>query len=247
MATDSETGIAVNMVNFDELNLKVSGFGPKYNPSNPTITASALNALSGDAKGAVETTARAFAARTRAASSREEAFGPLGPLVTQVINALVACGISQPLIDSAMTFVRKLRGRRVTPFLSEEEKAALAAEGKDVKQVSASQMGYDTRIENFGKLIDLIETIPEYAPNEEELQTRSLRALYTSLKAKNADVLAADVALEDAYARRNALFNAETTGMLDVVETVKKYVKSVFKASGAEYQSISGIKFSPVK
>ena len=181
MATKSETGLAVNMVNFDELNLKVSGFGARYNPSNTTITASALTALSGDVKGAVETTARAFALRTSAADAREEAFGQLGPRVTQVINAFGVCGVSPQLLDSANTFVRKIRGQRVTPLLTEEEKAAQAAEGKETKQISASQLGYDNRIENFGKLIDLIETVPQYAPNEDELTTKNLREFYNFL------------------------------------------------------------------
>ena len=51
--------------------------------------------------------------------------------------------------ESVKTLVRKLQGTRATAKISEEDKQKLSAEGKEVNQISASQMGYDNRLENL--------------------------------------------------------------------------------------------------
>jgi hypothetical protein len=50
-------------------------------------------------------------------------------------------------------------------------------------------MGFNDRIENFDKFITLLSSIPNYAPNEEDLKIASLSTYRDSLKSKNAEVL----------------------------------------------------------
>jgi hypothetical protein len=42
--------------------------------------------------------------------------------------------------------VRKIQGVRATPKKTEEEKAAMEAEGKAPKEISSAQMSFDSRI-----------------------------------------------------------------------------------------------------
>jgi hypothetical protein len=53
--------------------------------------------------------------------------------------------------------------------VSEEEQQAAVAEGTEIVTRSSSQMSFTSRIENFDALIRLLETIPEYTPNETDL------------------------------------------------------------------------------
>ena len=59
---------------------------------------------------------------------------------------------------------------KVSAKITDEEKKALEAEGKEVNQISATQLSYDSRLENLDKLIMLLESVPYYKPNEEVLK-----------------------------------------------------------------------------
>ena len=168
---------------------------------------------------------------------------PLSKLVTRVNNALKATDTTTQVDDSAKTIVRKIQGTRASAKLTEEQKQALAAEGKEVNQVSASQMGFNDRIENFDKLITLLSSIPNYAPNEEELKIESLTAYLNDLKSKNAAVLPLEVQLSNARIVRNDIQDRPLTGLIDVALDSKVYIKSVFGASSPQYKQISKLAF----
>jgi hypothetical protein len=92
-------------------------------------------------------------------------FNPFRKLVTLISNAVKASGVSKQTKDQVTANIRKLQGRRATPKISEEEKQAALAAGKEIVEVSSSQMSIDNQLENFDKLIKLLASIPEYAPN----------------------------------------------------------------------------------
>ena len=112
-----------------------------------------------------------------------------------------------------------------------------------MNQVSASQMGFNDRIENFDKLITLLSSIPNYTPNEEELKIESLTAYLNDLKSKNAAVLPLEVQLSNARIVRNDIQDRPLTGLIDVALDSKVYIKSVFGASSPQYKQISKLAF----
>ncbi|MEI6062160.1 MAG: hypothetical protein WCR72_15775, partial [Bacteroidota bacterium] len=139
--------------------------------------------------------------------------------------------------------VRKLQGVRATPRMTEEEKAALPEGEKVPKEISSSQLSFDNRLDNLDKLIQLLGSIPVYAPNERELQLPALTALYDGLVAKNTDVVAATVPLYNARITRNQVLYAPGTGLVDTAADVKSYVKSVFGAVSSQFKQVSILKF----
>ena len=145
--------------------------------------------------------------------------------------------------DSAQTIVRKLQGRRASAKITDEEKKALEAEGKEVNQISATQLSYDSRLENLDKLIMLLESVPYYKPNEEDLKVESLKSLQTDLRAKNNDVVVASIQLSNARIARNELLYKPLTGLVDTAFDFKVYIKSVFGATSPQYKQISKLKF----
>jgi hypothetical protein len=247
MATINETGHAKNVANFENLITNVSGYGRAYNPSKESIKLSALNALLASAKASINLVNLSEPAYKNAVSAREAAFAPLSKLITRVINSLKASNSSSQVDDSAMTLVRKLQGRRSTPKLSDDEKKAIEAEGKEVNQISSSQMSYDSRLDNFDKLIKLLASEAEYSPNEADITIEALTTLYNDLSVKNTAVISATVPLSNARISRDKFLYTPITGVVDISVDVKMYIKSVFGATSPQYKAISGLKFTNPK
>ena len=243
MASTYETGCIQNVANFETLISYITAFGNDYNPSKTSLTLPELQKKLTEAKASLNAVNVAFSAHSNAIAARESAFEPLSKLVTRVNNALKATDTTTQVDDSAKTIVRKIQGTRASAKLTEEQKQALAAEGKEVIQVSASQMGFNDRIENFDKLITLLSSIPNYAPNEEELKIESLTAYLNDLKSKNAAVLPLEVQLSNARIVRNDIQDRPLTGLIDVALDSKVYIKSVFGASSPQYKQISKLAF----
>ena len=247
MASTSETGHAKNVANFDELTSFATGYGTAYNPSKASIKITALQALSASAKNAINAVNAAEPAYKNAVAAREAAFVPLSKLVTRVMNALKATDTTVEVDDSAKTLVRKIQGVRATAKKTEEEKKALAAAGKEVVEISASQMSYDSRIDNFDKLIKLLASVALYTPNEADLKATALTTLYNDLKLKNTAVINATTPLSNARIARNEILYKDNTGLYDTAIDVKTYVKSVFGASSPQYKQVSGLKFTKAR
>ena len=161
-------------------------------------------------------------------------------------NALKSSNSSIQADETAKTIFRKLQGKRASAKLTDEEKAALEAEGKEVNQISASQMGYDERVDNFEKLISLLQSIPDYNPNEEELKIETLQVLLSDLKTKNSEVMKTYFVLESARGVRNDLLYKPLTGVVDISSDVKSYIKSVFGATSTQYKLVSKLRFAKI-
>ena len=86
------------------------------------------------AKGAMSLVNSTLGSNSKAIAAREIAFKPLSSQATRILNALRSSDTTQQIDDSAKSLVRKLQGKRATPKLTEEEKAALLAEGKEKKK-----------------------------------------------------------------------------------------------------------------
>ena len=244
MASTSETGHAKNVANFDELLSFVTGYGAVYNPSKATIKLTALQTLATNAKNAINAVNAALPAYSNAVSAREVAFEPLSKLSTRILNALKATDTTTQVDESATTLVRKIQGKRATPKLTEEEKTAAKAAGTETKEVSSSQMSYDSRLESFDKLIKLLTSITLYAPNEADLKVATLTTMLNDLKAKNTAVVATLVSLSNARIARNDLMYKANTGMLDIALDSKAYIKSAFGGTSPQYKQVSKLKFT---
>ena len=247
MTSTNETGHAKNVSNLDDLISIITAYGATYNPTKTAIKLTALQTLSTNAKAAVNAVNAALPAYSNAVAAREVAFTPLNKLSTRVLNAIKATDTTEQVDENARTLIRKIQGKRATPKKTEEEKAAAQAEGKEVKEISASQLSYDNRLDNFDKLIKLLSSITLYVPNEAELKVTALTTLYNDLKAKNAAVLAATTQLSIARIARNDVLYKANTGLVDIALDVKTYIKSLYGATSPQYKQVSGISFKSAK
>jgi hypothetical protein len=243
MTSTSETGHGKNVAHMDELISSVLGYGKDYNPSKASIKAEALQSVSATAKNAIGGVNSLFAAYSNAVAARETAFTPLSKLVTRALNALKATDTTVQVDESARTFARKIQGKRATPKKTEAEKKAEAEAGKEVVEISSSQMSYDSRLDNYDKFLKILSSVPQYAPNEEDLKVTTLNTLYNDLKAKNNAVVNAATSLNNARILRNEVLYKANTGLVDIAIDTKTYIKSVFGATSPQFKLVSKLEF----
>jgi len=247
MPSKSETGHAINVANFNDLISFVQGYGASYNPSNAAIGIPALETLLASGNTALAAVNAAIPAYNTTVAAREVAFAPLSKLITRVMNFLKASGVSSQVYDNARTIARKIQGVRASAKPAATAPAEENGEATEVKTVSSSQMSFNSRVENLGKLVQLLSAIPEYNPNEPELTTAALTTLHSELNTRNTAVITAEVPLSNARIARNEVLYTDTTGLVDIALTVKNYIKAVFGATSPQYKQISKLKFTRAK
>lgn len=244
MARTSESGHPINIANFETILTDVTSYGATYNPSKLALKIPAIETLLATSKTTHAGVIAAETALSLAKDARVVAFKALSPLVTKTINALKATDTTVQVDETAQTLVRKLQGRRATPKKTDEQKKVATEAGKEVIEISSSQMSFDSRIDNFDKLIKLLTSVTLYAPNEEELKVTALTETVNDLKAKNLAVTNAEVALSNARILRFDAMYKENVGLADIAYDIKTYIKSVFGATSPQYKKISALKFT---
>ena len=234
----SATGHAVNVANFRTLTTTCTYFGGKYNPVNAAIKLPALNDLLADVDAAMNDLKNALPAWEKAVSLREAAFKPLGALVTRLINAYEASGGDAALLDAMKALAKKIKGQRSSP------KPKSTGTEPTEKSVSASQMDYDTRWDNFDELVRKFQFETDFVPGENDLKIGVLVALSATLKAHNAAVDETYQPVKLARALRDELLYHPQTGLVARAALVKKYVRSVYGATSPQARQVNALKFT---
>ena len=238
MSSTSETGHAVNLVNFQTLESRCAGYGIRYNPTNPRLALTNMQTISDNVLAALQNIANTKPAWDNAINIRQTIFADMVKLSTRIINAFeVTENVTDKQVDDARTIIRKIRGER-------KSKKIVNPSPDDAVQISASQQSYANQILHFLELVGIVSAEPTYAPNETELQVAQLQAFQDSMGDAMDNVINAQNPYLAALQERNTLMYAPTTGLVDVALDAKKYVKSVSSISKEEYQQISGIKFT---
>lgn len=249
MANFSEVGHAKNVANFEDLINRCTGFGISYNPNLNAIKIANMNTLRTNANAALATLVSAFTAYENAVNARQIIFDPLQKLGTRILNALIASGVSEQIIKDAKTINRKIQGKRAKPIKEVENMQLQAIPNPneptpvDPTHVSVSQLSFDSFVEHYSKLIALLSTVPAYNPNENELKVSGLNTLLNNMKSANTAAITATTNYINARINRNTLLYAKGTGLIDVAQDCKAYVKSVYGATSPQYKSVSTIKF----
>lgn len=242
--SNSESSHANNVANFDQLISYVTGYGTAYNPSKASIKLTALQTVATNAKSALNAVNAALPAYRNAVDAREASFEPLSKLVRRTMNYLKSTDTTEQVDESVNSIMKKIVGARSAVKKTNGEAQPAETNGKEVREISTSQMGFDNRIDNFDKLIKALSVITHYAPNEADLKVAALTTVYNDLKAKNAAVLAAITPLSNARIARNEALYKPLTGLYDIACDVKLYVKSVYGPSSPQYKQLSALKFS---
>lgn len=247
MGSTSESGHAVNLNNMQLIISAIRGFGAAYEPSNGLISLPNLTKNLSDSQKAFETFIKVDSENKGLINKRAAAFKKLTTRVTQIMGEARSSTMPKPSVDNVKSIVDKMRGTRVSAKLTDEQKKKLADEGKEVNQVSASQLSFANKISNFTKIISLLETIPEYNPKNTALTLAGLKALLTELTQTNTAVLNYYGIYKPALDARDDLMYAENTGLTNLAIKVKEFTKTLGGVKDPRYINIKSIKFKNLK
>jgi hypothetical protein len=240
-----ETGHAKNVANFLDLITFCQGYGATYNPSKASIKIPALQTLQTNALNSVNAVTNKNTAYNNAVNARVIAFKDIKHLGTRLLNAIQTTDATDEMIGNAKSINRKIQGKRAkavtTPTTPPDPNAPAPT------TISASQQSYDQQIEHFNAMVELLKTEPTYTPNEADLKILALGTYYTKLTTTNTAVATAYTSVSNARITRDKALYLPTTGLYDVAQEVKKYIKSIFGATSPEYKQVSGIKFAKRK
>lgn len=244
MPSTSETGHAKNVANLAKLIQHCTTFGATYNPSKVNLALAALDTLYTDGRTVLDLVIQKNTDFHTAENNRKIAFKDLKPLATRIINALKATDATDETIEDAKSINRKIQGTSLTKSTTTADPDNLNLE---TKHISTSQQSYDSLIEHLAKLISLVTAEPTYNPNDVGLTHNDLNTYILQLKALNIAHAKADAEAKDARHQRDKTLYAKNTGLYDIAQDTKNYVKSLYGASSPQYKQISKIQFTSHK
>ncbi|MNK78809.1 hypothetical protein D3C87_984570 [compost metagenome] len=224
MSSTSEVGHAKNVANLQKLTEQVSVY-TLYNPPVASLSVANLQTLYTTAVAKLSEVEEKRNANKNAIALRQVAFENLKPTCTRILSLLEILGLPQGTIDQARTLNRTIQGGQKKPKTTTEEG------GEPPKTVSTSRQSYTQQAENFGILLQLLATIPSYTPNEDDLKLTTLSPYHASLISTTQPVDQTEAELNVKLIERNQILYAENTGLYDIAQNVKKYVKGLYGAT----------------
>ena len=240
MASTSETGHIKNLALFEDLIAYCQSYGTEYNPSNPLLTITQLQASYTAALSAMNTFKTQKTSFDTAVNLRRDAFEDIKPLSTRIINALIASGASKLTIDDAKGVNKKLQG-------STSKKSGTDMEDTDAanlpKSISSSQQSYDRLKDHFANMIQILLQATQYNPNENDLKVPQLQARLGALEAAKTAWINAHTIYSNAISNRNKLLYNPESGLKVIAQKVKTYVKSIYGSQSPQYKQVSSLKF----
>lgn len=237
MSSTSEVGHAKNVANLQKITQQVSAYS-LYNPSVDEIKVANLQSLYTNATAKLTEVENKRNANKNAIAARQTTFEDLKSTCTKIINFLDILDLPEGILKQAKSLNRAIQGgAKKTEKPVEEGK-------EESKSASISRQSFTQQTENFGILVQLLETLPSYAPNEENLKIVNLSTYHQALKLATLAVDQTESQLNTKMIERDKILYEEETGVYDISQKIKKYVKSAYGATSQEFTTVSAIKFT---
>lgn len=228
MNTNFESGHGKNVANFGDLLGKITLLGDLYNPSNPLISLTALNQKLNEARADIVELHNQSVDYFRDTNERQALYKDTLPYVTRIIRSLSSAQVSKETLKDAKRIQRKISGARAKA-IAEAPPNDPNQPAPDTKTISVSQRSYDSQALNFSLLETMIRKEDKYNPNEEDLKKEVLSTHLKLLSDSNEKVKLTASKLNAARASRNTNLYLRETGIADLVQTIKSYVRSLKK------------------
>ncbi len=241
----SETGYAVNVRMFEKLKLFCKKLGAKFNPpAGSGILLADLDAKETAIKAADLVYHEKTPALILAVNKRMDQMKPIDKLFTKVKNVVMVCDVAQSLKDDVSNYVREIHGNRAkVKVVMDPADPSVPTDGT-VVQISASQQGFDNKLDNAYKCYWLLKAEPNYLPNEPELTIAKIGDVLDELKDLNTSV--ADIEPEVTLARlaRNKEMYEDIKGGNELASKIRKYIKAVYGGNSTIYHEVCKFKFT---
>jgi hypothetical protein len=252
MASFSETGHAKNIALFKALLIICKGLGTRYKPAPKRLQLETITPQAEEAETLQAALNKTIAPRTTAVAQKDKAFEGLSKRITRSLSAFKSCKPLPGELQSAQTIAKTIKGENGKKKKGDKTKSeATEPKAEEANQAgkerSNSRMSEDTRVENLNRLIETFSSSGVYATNEEDITLAALTQYAATLKQLTEAVTVAEQPESDARKLRDEALYKEKTGIVDVGQDIKDYIKSAFGASSPEYKAVTRIQFKRPK
>lgn len=245
MEKQFDSGHATNVSRFAELIKRCTALGSDFKPAKAIIKLDNLKAVLENAKQSMKALNEAQAAMTRAITARALTFDALDKLVTRVINAVGSSDILPATIEKITKQVNKYRSKRLTDIdVPESDPAAETTPEEEIRRNSVAQGSMDRKIQNFDKLIAMLEAEEDYQTNETDLTVAALKSMLLEVTTKNDVAQDAKISFNSALEARDKILYDPKVGLITCVRITKKYAKSAFGPTSKEFKRLSSLAFT---
>lgn len=216
----SETGHAKNVANFDKLVTYIRDLGEVYNPGKQNIKLAQIEELNQIARESLDQYNKAFSIYTLSVSERVKGFEDLNAFITALhLNLKVYTDDSEKMMD-IKSYIKKIRGTKMLKVVN--------TKGEEQKRyISTSRRSFDSILENFNRLISLIQSLDHYEPNEEDFKIEGLLSRYSKVKTMTEKVNQSMSELNIKRTKRDIILYDEIIGLIKVGKDARTYVKSL--------------------
>jgi len=239
MSQQFETGHAKNVANLEMLIEQIKTF-TNYNPSIDNLKIPEVTTLYNNALASLNSVKDKRIANKNAIHTRQDLYIKLKGTSTRIINQLDILNLQEGVFKQAKSLNKLIQGS------SSSSKSEKEGEQQNNSK-STSRQSYTQLAENFSKLLQQIGTIGTYNPNIDDLKLVNLNTYRTELVNITQNVNQTEAELDSKIIERNNILYDDTTGLYEIAQNVKKYVKSVYGSTSPEYSNVSKIKFTDLR
>jgi hypothetical protein len=236
MKTNAQKQVAA----FDQVLGHCNALGPMYNPSKESLKVTALTSVLTSAQVSIQAADTAKANLILATNARQKVFAPLPAIGTRILNGLVASDAPPQLIADIKLYRDKFRSARSGKVTAKPEDSTTPSQPASTSRRPVSYLDFESKITNFGMMIEMLKSEASYTPHESEMSIAGLTTLLATLRETNKTVRDARVALKNAILlRRNAVYS--DAGIYGVAKRVKKYILFAYGATSDQFLLFSSI------
>jgi hypothetical protein len=203
-----------------------NALGSSYNPSEASIQPTALQALLELAREKQEAVTVTHAAYALALNHRADSFAGIPKLAAQVMRFV---NVSKPK-PSDREEVRNIKRRFFS--VSKKKASALRAPATSDGQVpkatrTSSKLDKHSMLESFKELIQIVEGITGYNPNEMEFKVAGLKSTLAELQSSMDAVSKTSIAYREALIAREELMQ-HPDGVIESTKLATEYIRAKF-------------------
>jgi hypothetical protein len=231
--------------NFSGLIDVVKKFGATYNPSNPNLALANLENVLTEGRMAIKKVIDAEADYLNAATRRVNLFKDQNQMLSRILALLKSQGVDENLYQDLYQVVKQIKGYNKKPSSPAETVALAPAETGESKPTKhqGAYLTLEKRTEDFLQFIDFLEMIPDYKPNNSELEIASLKTYQIDMEQINDEVAAFENTLTNERHKRNLLFFNEVNGIMVLGSQVKANIRGAFGRTSSEHLQVIPFKF----
>lgn len=232
-----KTGNTTKVAALDKVLGICNALGSNYNPSEASLQPAALKALLELAQAKQEAVTVTHTAYAMARNTRADSFAGLPKMAAQIMRFV---NVSKPN-PSDREEVRNMK-RRFSGVSKKKSKAVSATATSEGQEPKATRTSWprDKRsmLETFKQLIQVVERIPGYNPNEMEFKVAGLKSKLSELQVSFDAVSATSIAYQEALIARDELMYGRD-GVVETTKLAVEYIRAKFGFSSIRSKKVT--------